>query len=116
MRLPALVCSCPVISASVTDFLSDREVYRGSLTCDSLHKAWGWIAESPAHSASRNYLEAQPLEVTEVLNNLLQISDRLELAASSLTAWKLFACEFSLTPQTCLSKYLGDAIIIARTA
>ena len=112
MPLELLVHSGPLISAAITDCLTDLEVHRGSVASASLHHSLKWVAEEGEGPVS---LETLPLEVTERLHKFIDIDSKSELTAASLTCWKLFATEFSLAPQTCLSKYLSDPLIEART-
>ena len=85
-----------------------------SVASASLHHCWGWIT-APSCEDRPVDLESLLLECTELLHLFLPLSDKFELDAASLTCWKLFALEFSVAPESCLSKYLGDPIIRLRS-
>ena len=113
MQLETLLYRESAVCGCVADFLSDRDLYTAAQSSFLLHTSFGWVAEPIQEQAVT--LDTLPLEVTERLHAFIPTPDILELTAGSLTLWKLFAREFSISPQTCLSKYLSDPIISART-
>ena len=113
MTLSRLLLLNPTASGIVCDFLTDSGIFRTALAGNHLHRAWGWIAE--LHEPAAESLVSLPVEITEKLQGFLQFSNRLQLNLLSVTAWKLFNPEFSIAPQSSLSKYLNDPIVRFRT-
>ena len=120
MPLQFLLHYQPGISGRISSYLQDSEVYRIAQCNRLLHSDLDWIAY-PADFVPElvdlvpRGFQAIPLDISERLHSYLRVCDKLEIAATSLFGWKHFAIEFSLAPQTVLSKYLTDPVISART-
>ena len=120
MPLEYLLQYRPAVSGHICDFLTKGEIYRGALSNSSVFSSWCWITACESNTlipsaGLRKGIEGLPLEISERLHLYLSVPEKLETSAASLTTWKQFAIEFSLSPQTCLSCYLDDPIIKART-
>ena len=120
MPLDYLLHYQPGISGRITGFLQDGEIYTVAQCNRLLHSDLDWIVY-PEETGSVSFdnftfgFESIPLELSEKPHSFLTVGDKLEIAATSLFGWKHFAIEFSIAPETVLSKYLSDPVIAART-